>query len=136
MVSLRVNLGSTSWVPEQNRIDHIISDSIMNAVNLLYALVLMLLAVSVYSFQQLHQHRYASTSAVKVEPLSNGDLCILPRKTSSTRTQSMMYMTKKGATDDKPAIEPKYLAAIGLVLFGALYDFFVTHHGIAYLAHP
>ena len=25
---------------------------------------------------------------------------------------------------------------LGLVLFAALYDFFVTHHGIAYLAHP
>lgn len=27
-------------------------------------------------------------------------------------------------------IEPKYLAAMGLVVFGILYDFFITHHGV------
>ena len=33
-------------------------------------------------------------------------------------------------------IEPKYLAALGLFIFAALYDFFVTHNGQVYLAHP
>lgn len=110
----------------------------MNAVNLVCALVIMMLAVSVHSFQHLYQRKYAGTAAVKIEPLSEGDLCILHHRKTFPRTQStlMLYQSKKGAKDDKTGIEPKYLAAIGLVLFGALYDFFVTHHGIAYLAHP
>ena len=33
-------------------------------------------------------------------------------------------------------IEPKYLAALGVFLFAALYDFFITHGGQPYLAHP
>ena len=39
-------------------------------------------------------------------------------------------VTKEGG------IEPKYLAAIGLFVFGCLYDFFVTHGGQPYLQHP
>ncbi|CBJ25797.1 expressed unknown protein [Ectocarpus siliculosus] len=31
--------------------------------------------------------------------------------------------------EEKGGIEPKYLAAIGVVLFAALYDLFVTHGG-------
>ncbi|CAM9649434.1 unnamed protein product [Ectocarpus sp. 12 AP-2014] len=31
--------------------------------------------------------------------------------------------------EEKGGIEPKYLAAIGVVLFAALYDLFVTHEG-------
>ncbi|CAM9553772.1 unnamed protein product [Ectocarpus sp. 8 AP-2014] len=31
--------------------------------------------------------------------------------------------------EEKDGIEPKYLAAIGVVLFAALYDLFVTHEG-------
>lgn len=110
----------------------------MNSVSLVCALGIMLLAVSVDSFQQLLHRKYTSTAVVKIEPLIEGDYCsILPPRKTSPRTQStLMYQTKKGANDDKPAIEPKYLAAIGLVLFGALFDFFITHHGIAYLAHP
>jgi len=90
----------------------------------------LVITVAVDSFQQLHQGKYVSISSLQL----SSDYSIPPRK-SISRQSTLMYQ-KKGMKDDKPAIEPKYLAAIGLVLFGALYDFFITHHGVAYLAHP
>lgn len=38
--------------------------------------------------------------------------------------------------EEKSGIEPKYLAAIGVFAFAVLYDFFITHGGQPYLAHP
>ena len=38
--------------------------------------------------------------------------------------------------NEKGGIEPKYLAAIGVFAFAVLYDFFITHGGQPYLAHP
>jgi hypothetical protein len=37
---------------------------------------------------------------------------------------------------EKSGIEPKYLAAVGVFAFAVLYDFFITHGGQPYLAHP
>ena len=39
-------------------------------------------------------------------------------------------------TEKKEGIEPKYLGALGVFIFAALYDFFITHGGQPYLAHP
>ena len=46
---------------------------------------------------------------------------------------------RQAANDETPksgGIEPKYLGALGVFIFAALYDFFITHGGQPYLAHP
>ena len=40
------------------------------------------------------------------------------------------------SSEKKEGIEPKYLGALGVFIFAALYDFFITHGGQPYLAHP
>ena len=49
-------------------------------------------------------------------------------------------LTLSQSSNDDPVksggIEPKYLGALGVFIFAALYDFFITHGGQPYLAHP
>ena len=54
------------------------------------------------------------------------------------RHNQSLHMVKDNDNNSKKSdgIEPKYLAALGLFIFAALYDFFVTHNGQVYLAHP
>jgi hypothetical protein len=64
----------------------------------------------------------------------------LKRKFSFSLQQRMdcSLREKSNSTDDgkSSGIEPKYLAALGVFVFAALYDFFITHGGQPYLAHP
>jgi hypothetical protein len=49
------------------------------------------------------------------------------------------FSLRQAANDEAPksgGIEPKYLGALGVFIFAALYDFFITHGGQPYLAHP
>ena len=59
--------------------------------------------------------------------------------TSPTAPQRLDLTLSQSSSDDSEksgGIEPKYLAALGVFIFAALYDFFITHGGQPYLAHP
>lgn len=49
---------------------------------------------------------------------------------------SALQQTSDNDTAKSGGIEPKYLGALGVFIFAALYDFFITHGGQPYLAHP
>jgi hypothetical protein len=53
---------------------------------------------------------------------------------------SVNYMAKNKAPEPEPPVEKegekKYAYAGALVVFGVLWDFFITHGGQPYLAHP
>jgi hypothetical protein len=58
---------------------------------------------------------------------------------SPSLLQRSDFALSQSSSDDSAksgGIEPKYLAALGVFLFAALYDFFITHGGQPYLAHP
>ncbi len=50
---------------------------------------------------------------------------------------SLVVMNDKRNNDidstEEKGIETKYLYAVGVVIFGVLWDFFITHHGQVYL---
>ena len=49
---------------------------------------------------------------------------------------SLIVINDKNNNDvdtEEKGIETKYLYAIGVVIFGVLWDFFITHHGQVYL---
>jgi hypothetical protein len=56
----------------------------------------------------------------------------------SVLQRSDFALSQSGSDDSAKSggVEPKYLAALGVFLFAALYDFFITHGGQPYLAHP
>ena len=53
---------------------------------------------------------------------------------NSERVVAALQMSEDSETDGGP--ENKYLYAGLVVVFGVLWDFFVTHGGHPYLAHP
>lgn len=52
------------------------------------------------------------------------------------RTDLTLQASGDESSEKKEGIEPKYLGALGVFIFAALYDFFITHGGQPYLAHP
>ncbi|CAM9774072.1 unnamed protein product [Discosporangium mesarthrocarpum] len=55
---------------------------------------------------------------------------------SALAATPVVSLAAKGSNEEQAegkatGIEPKYLAAAGVVVFGILYDFFVTHGGVA-----
>ena len=63
----------------------------------------------------------------------------LDGRASLSAPQRLDFALSQSSGDDavkSGGIEPKYLAAIGVFIFAALYDFFITHGGQPYLAHP
>ena len=80
---------------------------------------------SVYSYMLSPLAAQVNLKVRRIQHLNVNSLAI-------KRSQTKLLMT-----DEKAAgIEPKYLYALGLFIFAALYDFFVTHGGKAYLVHP
>jgi hypothetical protein len=68
---------------------------------------------------------------------------LVPSQLDGYATPSVLqrsdFALSQSSSDDSAksgGIEPKYLAALGVFLFAALYDFFITHGGQPYLAHP
>lgn len=61
------------------------------------------------------------------------------RRLSNSPVADRNFSLQQAADDETPksgGIEPKYLAALGVFIFAVLWDFFVTHAGQPYLAHP
>ena len=57
-------------------------------------------------------------------------------RSSRPSTPSSLQQSSNDDTTKSGGIEPKYLGALGVFVFAALYDFFITHGGQPYLAHP
>ena len=90
-------------------------------------IVLILLIGGVYTFQTgsmaVRGTRFSSTRS----PLSQ-------KVYADSRSTRTLQMTESGEEPSGP--EKKYVYAAGVVIFAVLWDFFITHGGHPYLAHP
>lgn len=66
-----------------------------------------------------------------------GTVCIAHDESNSRSKSSIVLTAKKGGkkveeeeTSEKGGMETKYVIGWGIVAFGLLYDFFVTHAGV------
>jgi len=69
------------------------------------------------------QQRQSTTSNIEVP----GFKLVNPLPTT---LRSIPLFSKKEDSTEKSGVEPKYLVALGVLIFAALYDFFVTHNGM------
>jgi hypothetical protein len=69
------------------------------------------------------QQRQSTTSSIEVPGFK------LVHPLPSTLRPHPLF-TKKEESTEKSGVEPKYLVALGVLIFAALYDFFVTHNGM------
>ena len=100
----------------------------MNCLLLVLALGAFLLS-SVYSYMLSPLSAQINLKVRSIQHLNVNSLAI-------KRSQTKLLMATDKNNEKAAGIEPKYLYALGLFIFAALYDFFVTHGGKAYIVHP
>ena len=90
-------------------------------------LYICLVMAGVAAFKPLNTRHTRVTQNCPVQPTISG---------VSVRTQDLVLHASKNGADEDGGVEPKYLIAVGVVIFGVLWDFFITHGGQPYLQHP
>ena len=95
----------------------------------LVCMLSMIIILTVHGFSNSFIRRSSSSATTKQKLVSHEFIAINTHNTC-------LSMANANDSEETKSIEPKYLAAIGVVIFGVLWDFFITHHGQVYLAHP
>jgi|MDTB01.1.fsa_nt_gb hypothetical protein len=95
------------------------------------SIILISLAGSAYAFQAGPERVSMRTRGVSVP---SQRALVSQRVSWDLKRETTALMS--GSSEEDTGPEKKYVYAAGVVLFGILWDFFVTHGGQPYLAHP
>ena len=110
----------------------------MNTVSLTLVVICLVLAVT----NGFKQNSFHAASSKVIRSLKVNNIVATSIQIQPFRMDLSLQAKKKEPAPvveeevKKEGIEPKYLGALGVFLFAALYDFFITHGGQPYLAHP
>jgi hypothetical protein len=86
-------------------------------------LILLVLSLSYVSSFTSSGHRYIQKSSKN-------------RASNKYSGNFRLFVKAPEKIEEKKGLESKYLVALGVFAFAALFDFFVVHQGQPYLAHP
>jgi len=90
--------------------------------------------ITIIYTSNIHALRLSTSNQLKI---SKTKISVVGTQRLMIGTSTRLCFSNMNNTEKEPSrVEPKYLAALGVFIFAALYDFFITHHGQVYLAHP